>query len=83
MMLAAKWDYTDDRAEPTPVIRTSSDLSNILDAAKGRASERDNQPAALTDLFDVLLSLNAEGKLIPPKPRSARERDQQRHLADE
>lgn len=70
MVLAARWDYTDDQAEPTPVIRTTSDLSNILDAAKRRASERDNQPAALTDLFDVLVSLNAEGKLVPPKPEA-------------
>ncbi len=69
MVLNAKWDYTDDQAEKRPVISTTSDLSDILDAAKRRAAERDNQPAALTDLFDVLVVLNAEGKLVPPKPQ--------------
>jgi hypothetical protein len=49
LLIRAKWKYSGSANDPEPVICTTTDVSNILEAAKRRAGERDNQPAALTD----------------------------------
>ena len=71
MVLDEMWEYSEDRADPQPLIRTTSNLSNILEAAKARVAERDNQSAALPDLLDVLKDLHSRNRLIPEEVSKA------------
>jgi hypothetical protein len=68
LLIGAKWRYSEEDDSPRPVISTTSDVADILEAALRRAGERDNQPATLPDLWDALSALHAKGRLMPAVP---------------
>ena len=68
---------------PPPEFNTTSDLSDILEAAKRRAGERDNQPATLPDLLDVLKIMHEKGQLIPHQKKRRRLRFARTYAAGE
>jgi hypothetical protein len=65
VLIRTQWKYSNGSEPPPPEFNTTSDLSDILEAAKRRAGERDNQPATLPDLLDVLRILHEKGQLVP------------------
>lgn len=72
LLIGAKWRYSEEDDNPKPVISMTSDVADILEAAKRRAGERDNQPATLPDLWDTLSAVHAKGKLVPAAPEERR-----------
>ncbi len=71
VLIRTQWKYSDGEEPPPPEFNTTSDLSDILEAAKRRAGERDNQPATLPDLLDVLKITAREGTIDSGTKRSA------------
>jgi len=65
VLIRTQWKYSNGSEAPPPEFNTTSELADILEAAKRRAGERDNQPATLPDLLDVLKIMHERGQLIP------------------
>jgi ATP-dependent Clp protease ATP-binding subunit ClpA len=65
LLVKARWKYFGPASESDLVMSTTSDVSNILEAARRKAGERDNQPATLPDMLDALRDLHAQGRLAP------------------